>query len=140
MDSGSKGSDSSSGSGHCVVLCCAVLGSGLCCAVLCCSVLYCAVLCCVLGQDNLFSQCLSPPKSINGVPANCQGNLTKCCGVTFDGLASHPGGVAIFLVLLWYGNRDKLRQCEPRAKFGSSEENMILQLAVVQMVNNAIGG
>ena len=32
------------------------------------------------------------------VPANCQGNLTKCWGVTCDGLASHPGGVAILLV------------------------------------------
>ena len=32
------------------------------------------------------------------VPANCQGNLTKCWGVTCDGLASHLGGVAILLV------------------------------------------
>ena len=24
--------------------------------------------------------------------------LAKCWGVTFDGLASHPGGIAIFLV------------------------------------------
>ena len=32
------------------------------------------------------------------VPANCQRNLTKFCGVTCDGLASHPGGVAILLV------------------------------------------
>ena len=32
------------------------------------------------------------------VPANCQGNLTKCCEVTCDGLASHPGEVAILLV------------------------------------------
>ena len=32
------------------------------------------------------------------VPVNCQGNLTKCWGVSCDGLASHPGGVAIFLV------------------------------------------
>ena len=31
-------------------------------------------------------------------------------GVTCDGLASHPGGVAIFLVASCYGNRDKLRQ------------------------------
>ena len=44
------------------------------------------------------------------VPANCQGNLTKCCEVTCDGLASHPGGVAILLVASCYGNRDKLRQ------------------------------
>ena len=51
------------------------------------------------------------------VPANCQRNLTKCWGggggVTCDGLASHPGGVAIFLVASCYGNRDKLRLCGP---------------------------
>ena len=32
------------------------------------------------------------------VSANCLGNQTKCCEVTCDGLATHPGGVAIFLV------------------------------------------
>ena len=31
------------------------------------------------------------------VQPNCQGNLTKCWGVTCNGLASHPG-VAILLV------------------------------------------
>ena len=31
------------------------------------------------------------------LPANCQGNLMKCWGVTCDGLASHSGGVAILL-------------------------------------------
>ena len=25
-------------------------------------------LCCVVGQDTLLSQCLSPPRSINGYP------------------------------------------------------------------------
>ena len=49
----------------------------------------------------------------NWVPVNCQGNLTKCWGVTCDGLASHPGGVAILLVASCYGNRDKLRRCGP---------------------------
>ena len=44
------------------------------------------------------------------VPANCQGNLTKCWEVTCNGLASHPGGVAILLVASCYSNRDKLRQ------------------------------
>ena len=44
------------------------------------------------------------------LPANCQGNHTKCLEVTCDGLASHPGGVAILLVASCYGNRDKLRQ------------------------------
>ena len=43
----------------------------------------------VLWQDTLLSQCLSPPRS-KWVPANCQGNLTKCWEVTRDGLASHP--------------------------------------------------
>ena len=48
------------------------------------------------------------------VPANCQGNLTKCWGVICDGIASHTGGVAILLVASCYRNRDKLRQlCEP---------------------------
>ena len=32
------------------------------------------------------------------VPANCQGNLTKCWGFTCNRLASNPGGVAIRLV------------------------------------------
>ena len=31
-------------------------------------------------------------------------------GEICDGLVSHPGGVAILLVALCYGNRDKLRQ------------------------------
>ena len=31
-------------------------------------------------------------------------------GVTCDGLASHPEGVAILLVASCYGNRDKLQQ------------------------------
>ena len=43
------------------------------------------------------------------VPTNCQGNLTKCWEITCDGLASHPGRVAILLVASCYGNRDKLR-------------------------------
>ena len=67
------------------------------------------VLHCVLGQDTLLSQCLYPPRG-KWVLANCQGNLTKCCGVTCDGLASQPGGIAIFLVASCYGNWDKLRQ------------------------------
>ena len=34
-------------------------------------------------------------KEYKWIPANCQGNQTKCWGVTCDGLASHPGGVEI---------------------------------------------
>ena len=44
------------------------------------------------------------------VPLSTQGNLTKCWGVTYDGVASHPGGVAIFLVTSCYRNQDKLWQ------------------------------
>ena len=39
------------------------------------------------------------------VPANCQGNMTKCWEVTCDGLASHPGGVAILLVASCYSGK-----------------------------------
>ena len=34
-------------------------------------------------------------------------------GTSCDGVASHPGGVAILLVPLCYGNRDRLRLCGP---------------------------
>ena len=48
------------------------------------------------------------------VPPLHQGNLTKCLGggegATCDGLASHPGGVAILLVVSCDRNQDKLRQ------------------------------
>ena len=43
------------------------------------------------------------------VPANCQGNLTKCWEVTCDGLASLQK-IAMLLVTSCYRNRDKLRQ------------------------------
>ena len=45
---------------------------------------------------------LTVPLSTQGykwVPANCQGNLTKCWEVTCNELASHPGGVAILLLV-----------------------------------------
>ena len=61
-------------------------------------------LCCVLGQDTQLSQRLSPPRCITGE------NLTKCVGVTSDGLASRPGEVEILLAASCYRNRDKLRQ------------------------------
>ena len=41
------------------------------------------------------------------------GTPGEMLGVTSDGLASHPGGVAIFLVTSCYRNRDKLRQYRP---------------------------
>ena len=48
------------------------------------------------------------------VLADCQGHLTKCAGVTCDGMTSHPrgegGGVVIPLVAAsCYGDGDKLR-------------------------------
>ena len=56
-------------------------------------------LCCVLGQDTLLSHWVPlSAQEYKWVPANCQGNLTKCWGVTCNGLASHPGGLAILLV------------------------------------------
>ena len=59
-------------------------------------------LCCVLGQDTLLSQCLSPPRHINGFWRIVGENLTNCWGVTCDGLASHPGGVEILLAASCY--------------------------------------
>ena len=79
---GSNSSGSSPGRGHCVVF---------------------------LGQDTLLSQCLSPPRSINGYRRFVGENLKNCWGVTCDGLASRPGGVEILLAASCYGNRDKLR-------------------------------
>ena len=38
------------------------------------------------------------------------GKPDEILGVPCDGLASHPGGVAILLVASCYRNRDKLRQ------------------------------
>ena len=55
--------------------------------------------CCVLRQNTLLSQCLSPPRCMNG------DHLTKCWEVPCDGLVSHPGGVEILLVALYYRNR-----------------------------------
>ena len=60
--------------------------------------------------DTLLSQCLSPPRCINGHRRIVGENLTNCGGVTCDGLASRPGGVEILLAASCYRNRDKLRQ------------------------------
>ena len=53
--------------------------------------------------------CLST-QEYKWVPANCQGNLTKCWGVNSVGLASHPVGVAILLVISCSGNWDNPQQ------------------------------
>ena len=67
-------------------------------------------LCCVLGQDTLLSQCLSPPRCINGYQQIVGGNLTNCGEVTCDGLTSRPGKVEILPAATCYRIRDKLRQ------------------------------
>ena len=66
---------------------------------------------CVLGQDILLSQCLSPPRCINGYQrTNAGGNPV---------MDWHPiqGGVEILSVASCYGNRDKLRTDEPLSSY-----------------------
>ena len=70
-------------------------------------------LCCVLGQEALLSQCLPPPRSINGYRQIVGVNLTNYWKVTCEGLASRLGGVEILLAASCYGNRDKVRLDEP---------------------------
>ena len=67
-------------------------------------------LCCVLGQDILPSQCLSPPRYINGHRRIVGETWQNCRGVTCGGLASRPGEVEILPAASWYRDRDKLRQ------------------------------
>ena len=67
-------------------------------------------LCCVVGQETLLSQCLSPPRCINGSQQIVGENLTNCREVTCDGPASHPGEIKILLAASCYRNRDKLQQ------------------------------
>ena len=70
-------------------------------------------LCCSWARNFTLTVPLST-EEYKWVPANCQGNLTKCWGVTCDGLASYPGVANILLVDSCYRNLDKLRQlCEP---------------------------
>ena len=65
---------------------------------------------CVLRQDTLLSQCLSPPRCINGYQQIVWGNLTNCWEVTCDGLVSRPGELEIPLAASCYRNRGKFRQ------------------------------
>ena len=67
------------------------------------------VLCSCRGRHFTLTVPLST-QEYKWVRANCQGNLTKCWGVTCDWLASHPRGVAILLVASCYRNQDELRQ------------------------------
>ena len=64
---------------------------------------------CVLGQDTLLLTVPLSTQELMGT-VKLSGKPDEMLGVTYDGLASHPGGVAILLVASCYGNRDKLRQ------------------------------
>ena len=44
-------------------------------------------------------------------------------GVTYDGLASYPGGIEIFLVVSCYRNRDKFRLDGPHGSYADLYEN-----------------
>ena len=67
--------------------------------------------CVVFLDKTLYSHSASPPmQEYKWLPANCWGNLTNCVEVTYDGLASHLGGVEILLATSCYRNWDKLWQ------------------------------
>ena len=55
-----------------------------------------AIVLCSWARHFILTVALST-QEYKWVLAGCQGNLTKCWEVTCDGLASHPGGVAILL-------------------------------------------
>ena len=59
------------------------------------------------------------------------GKPDEMLGDTCDGLASHPGGVAILLVASCYRNRDKLRRCGPLgscAEYTSKTEESVFTI------------
>ena len=56
--------------------------------------------CCVLSLTVALST-----QEYKWVPANCWGNLTNCGEMTYDRLASCPGGVEILLATSCYRNR-----------------------------------
>ena len=62
------------------------------------------------------------------------GKPEEMLGVTCNGLASHPGEVAIILVGSCYGNRtDKLGQCRPlglRADFSFVINSVYVNVAI----------
>ena len=69
---------------------------------------------CVLFLDKNFT--LTVPLSTNEYEMGTSELSEKpdeMLGVTCNGLASHPVGVAVLLVTSCYGNRDKLWQCGP---------------------------
>ena len=68
------------------------------------------VLCSWARHLTLSSQCLSPPRGINGYQRIAGKSRQNCGGVTFDGLASCQGEVEILPATSCYRNRDKLGQ------------------------------
>ena len=71
--------------------------------------------CVVFLGKTLYSHSASQPWCINGY------RRMYCWGYSCSGLASHPGGegVEILLVASCYGNRDKLR---PNGPLGSNAD------------------
>ena len=51
--------------------------------------------------------------------------MMKCWEVTCDGLAYHPGVVAILLVASCYGNQDKLWLCGPLGLCARQENHLV---------------
>ena len=70
-------------------------------------------LCCVLGQHTFTVIVPLSTQEYKLISVNCNGRSDKMLGISCecDELASHPGGVAILLVTLYYKNRsDKTKQ------------------------------
>ena len=65
------------------------------------------------------------------------GSLDEMLGVPRDGIASHPGGVAIFLVSFCYGNRDELRRCGHYARLQDSLPFLLQPLFAWNNVNES---
>ena len=75
--------------------------------------------CVVFSGKTLYSHSASlhPGSRINEYQQTVREKLRKCWKVTCDGLASHPGGVAILLVASCYRNQDKLRRYAPLGSY-----------------------
>ena len=65
-------------------------------------------LCCVLGQDTQLSQCLSPPRSVNGYRQIVGGNPKKLRASDLQWTSILSRGVEILLSASCYRNWDKL--------------------------------
>ena len=58
-------------------------------------------MCCILGENTKLSQCVSPPRSINGY-RKIVGGVKNCGEVTCNRLAARPGGLEILLVASFF--------------------------------------